>query len=182
MIMPPIHDRRERHGKVEWTLYSVAGVWWRSRLGTAWSCSCLILCPTNHPNRRIPKGCRVVPPKNGDIDPVSVRKAFRSAVNMAPAEIERWLTTDRSKQVGQKKRPASEATGHASGRRIVELRRRPAANYTDSDYRFMTKVIGYVARHSAQRPDGDVIDTKWRASLMNWGHDPIKHDRRTGKR
>jgi len=35
-------------------------------------------------------------------------------------------------------------------------------------------VHGYVARHSEQRPDGDVTDTKWRWSLMNWGNDPLK--------
>ena len=38
----------------------------------------------------------------------------------------------------------------------------------------MRKVVGYVKRHSAQRPDGDVTDTPWRYSLMNWGHDPAK--------
>jgi len=39
----------------------------------------------------------------------------------------------------------------------------------------MRKVVGYVARHSEQRPGGDVHDTPWRYSLMNWGHDPEKH-------
>jgi hypothetical protein len=29
-------------------------------------------------------------------------------------------------------------------------------------------------RHSAQRPSGDVKDTRWRYSLKNWGHDPLK--------
>jgi hypothetical protein len=38
----------------------------------------------------------------------------------------------------------------------------------------MRKVVGYVHRHLAQRPDGDVTDTAWRHSLMNWGHDPLK--------
>jgi hypothetical protein len=28
--------------------------------------------------------------------------------------------------------------------------------------------------HLAQRPEGDVEDTRWRYSLMNWGHDPLK--------
>jgi hypothetical protein len=36
----------------------------------------------------------------------------------------------------------------------------------------MAKVVGYVHRHLAQRPDGDITDTHWRYSLMNWGHDP----------
>jgi hypothetical protein len=38
----------------------------------------------------------------------------------------------------------------------------------------MRKVVGYVHRHLAQRPKGDVTDTRWRYSLMNWGHDPMK--------
>ncbi len=38
----------------------------------------------------------------------------------------------------------------------------------------MRKVVSYVHRHLAQRPDGDVSDTPWRYSLMNWGHDPLK--------
>jgi hypothetical protein len=37
----------------------------------------------------------------------------------------------------------------------------------------MHKVVGYVHRHLAQRPSGDVTDTAWRYSLMNWGHDPL---------
>jgi hypothetical protein len=38
----------------------------------------------------------------------------------------------------------------------------------------MRKVNGYVKRHLAQRPQGDIADTAWRYSLMNWGHDPDK--------
>ena len=38
----------------------------------------------------------------------------------------------------------------------------------------MRKVVGYVHRHMTQRPKGDVTDTNWRKSLMNWGHDPLK--------
>ena len=44
----------------------------------------------------------------------------------------------------------------------------------DDDLAHMRKVVGYVHRHSAQRPKGDVEDTHWRYSLMNWGHDPLK--------
>jgi predicted membrane-bound dolichyl-phosphate-mannose-protein mannosyltransferase len=34
-----------------------------------------------------------------------------------------------------------------------------------------SKEVGW---HMAQRPSGDVRDTRWRWSLMNWGHDPLK--------
>jgi hypothetical protein len=39
----------------------------------------------------------------------------------------------------------------------------------------MRKVHGYVARHLAQQPAKEDVETsKWRYSLMNWGHDPLK--------
>lgn len=39
----------------------------------------------------------------------------------------------------------------------------------------MRKVVGDVHRHLAQRPEGEVRDTRWRWSLMNWGHDPLRN-------
>lgn len=99
---------------------------------------------------------------------------FGDVVNMAPAELERWLDRDESKEVGAKDEPGDESVGHASGRRIVAIKRTKKADLTDDDYAHMRKVVGYVRRHLAQRPDGDVTDTPWRYSLMNWGHDPLK--------
>jgi hypothetical protein len=64
--------------------------------------------------------------------------------------------------------------GHRSGRRIVEILQKKKGERTDSDQEHMRKVVGYVHRHLAQRPDGDVTETRWRYSLMNWGHDPLK--------
>ena len=101
-----------------------------------------------------------------------VRREFEDVVNIAPAELEKWLETDRSRSVGQKE--GGESTGHASGRRIVELRRTSKDDLSDDDYAHMRKVVGYVHRHLAQRPSGDVEDSAWRYSLMNWGHDPLK--------
>lgn len=102
-----------------------------------------------------------------------IRDDFREAVNMPPKAIEEWLETDESREVGQKQSDSAESTGHASGRRIVQLLRTKQADLTDDDYDHMRKVVGYVARHSKQRPDGDIADTRWRSSLMNWGHDPL---------
>lgn len=102
------------------------------------------------------------------------RGEFGDAVNMSPSELEDWLATEQSRGVGWTGEGASEAVGHQSGRRIVELKRRKVAELTDDDYAHMRKVIGYVNRHGAQRPSGDVSETPWRYSLMNWGHDPLK--------
>ena len=98
---------------------------------------------------------------------------WQQAVNMSPGQLEQWLDSDESKSVGQKDR-GGEATGHMSGRRIVEILRTKKADLTDDDVDHMRKVVGYVHRHLAQRPKGDVTDTRWRHSLMNWGHDPLK--------
>lgn len=99
---------------------------------------------------------------------------FRDCVNMAPQELEDWLDTEKSKSVGDS--DGGESTGHRSGRRIVEIKRTNKDDLTDSQWEHMDKVVGYIHRHLAQRPDGHVEDTDWRYSLMNWGHDPLKSD------
>ena len=39
----------------------------------------------------------------------------------------------------------------------------------------MAKVVAYVHRHLAQGgPKDDAEHSRWRYSLMNWGHDPLK--------
>lgn len=109
-----------------------------------------------------------------DREQKEIRTAFRQAVNLAPKELERWLGTEESKSVGWTREEDDESVGHKSGRRIIQLRRKRAAELSDDDYAHMKKVIGYVRRHAAQRPQGDVTQTRWRFSLMNWGHDPLK--------
>lgn len=103
-----------------------------------------------------------------------IRKEFGEAVNMAPAALEKWLETEHSKEVGWPKDrdDDTESVGHQSGRRIVEIKRKKVADLTDDDFAHMRKVVGYVHRHLKQRPSGDITDTRWRYSLMNWGHDP----------
>ena len=101
---------------------------------------------------------------------------FREAVNMTPRQLEDWLETDESKAVGQKDGDDDESTGHASGRRIVQLLRTTRADLSEDDAAHMRKVVGYIARHTAQRPDksdDELAHARWTASLKNWGHDPL---------
>lgn len=98
---------------------------------------------------------------------------WQELVNMTPRELEDWLETDESKSVGQDSGDG-ESKGHKSGERIVEIKRSKKADLTDDDWDHVRKVVGYVKRHSAQGPDGDVEHSDWRYSLMNWGHDPLK--------
>lgn len=109
------------------------------------------------------------------LDRDKVWKEFRDAVNMAPVELAAWLETEESRKVGWKGRggAAAESVGHASGRRIAVILRTNKADLTDEDYVHMRKVVGYVRRHLAQRPENQVT-SRWRYSLMNWGHDPLK--------
>ncbi|WP_116125048.1 DUF3140 domain-containing protein [Lewinella sp. IMCC34183] len=101
-----------------------------------------------------------------------IYQEFKDAVNMAPKELEEWLDTEESKSVGDSS--SGESTGHRSGRRIVKIKRKNKDELTDADYEHMSKVNGYISRHLAQRPDGDVSGTDWAYSLKNWGHDPSK--------
>ena len=107
------------------------------------------------------------------MDKTKVRREFDRAVNMSAGEIERWLKTPESRAVGFKKPGARESVGHASGRQIVRILGKAATDLSDGDYAHMRKVVGYVHRHRAQRPD-NIYTSRWRYSLMNWGHDPTK--------
>jgi hypothetical protein len=102
-----------------------------------------------------------------------VWKDWRDAVNMTPKQLREWLDTDESRSVGQKD-GGGESTGHEIGRRIVDLLDATRGDLDGDDVAAMKKVVGYIHRHLAPRPSGDVTDTNWRYSLMNWGHDPLK--------
>jgi hypothetical protein len=104
-------------------------------------------------------------------DSQQIIEDFKHVVNMSPQQLKSWLETEDSQKVGQKNGD-DESIGHKSGERIVELLDRD--NYSDDDLAHMRKVLSYVRRHSAQRPQGEIEDTRWRYSLMNWGHDPLK--------
>lgn len=102
---------------------------------------------------------------------------WQDAVNMTASELEKWLDTDESRSVGDKSGGSGESTGHESGRRIVKILRKNKGDLTDADVQWMHKVVGYVHRHRAQRPDrskDELTTSRWRYSLMNWGNDPLK--------
>ena len=108
-------------------------------------------------------------------DRTRTRADFDGVVNMTAAELGRWLRTADSRKVGWKGADglARESVGHASGRRILALLGKDEADLTDDDYAHMRRVVGYVRRHLAQRPT-NIATSRWRYSLMNWGHDPLK--------
>ena len=104
-------------------------------------------------------------------------RAFESAVNMSADEMRRWLATDQSNEVGWTHEGEHEAVGHQSGRRILQILERGGAadgDENEDEEHFRRRVVSYIHRHLAQRPEGDIGETRWRYSLMNWGHDPLK--------
>jgi hypothetical protein len=100
---------------------------------------------------------------------------FRAVVNMTADELSEWLDTDSSKAVGWKGADGAraESVGHASGRRILSILRKSSGERTPEDEAHMRKVVGFVRRHRAQEP-ANPVTSRWRYSLMNWGHDPMK--------
>ncbi len=106
---------------------------------------------------------------------------FTEAVNMTRSELTKWLDSDESKSVGMTasgdKKTATggtESQGHESGRMIVALLDKKKADLDEDDAKQMKRVAGYVHRHLAQKPGQDVEHSRWRYSLMNWGHDPLR--------
>jgi hypothetical protein len=111
-----------------------------------------------------------------ELDRDKVRKNFDEAVNMTATEIKKWLSSKESTAVGWKGKDgkgSGESVGHASGCRIVAILAKKKADLSDDDYAHMRKVVGYLRRHRAQEP-ANVATSRWRYSLMNWGHDPLK--------
>ena len=114
-------------------------------------------------------------------DHAAIAREFREVVNMTAGAIGKWLETKESHVVGAKdgktgtSEDGPESVGHRSGRRIIELLGKKTDALTPDDYAHMRKVAGYVHRHLAQKPAVEDIETsRWRYSLMNWGHDPLK--------
>jgi hypothetical protein len=108
----------------------------------------------------------------GDDD---VQKEFDQIVNMTPTELDKWLKSDDSKSVGFKHEGESESVGHESGHRIIAIKNKKKGDLDEDDYNHMHKVVAYVRRHTAQGgPKDDKEHSRWRYSLMNWGHDPLK--------
>jgi hypothetical protein len=117
--------------------------------------------------------CIPMASKQADTDHEATLKEFNEVVNMTPASLEEHLATEESRSVGWTHEGESESVGHHSGRRIVEIKSKKKSDLTDDDYEHMRKVVGYVHRHLAQGgPKEDKEDSRWRYSLMNWGHDP----------
>lgn len=108
---------------------------------------------------------------------------FKAQINMTASGLKQRLGTTESKSVGITKgttddRKTSstgrESTGHESGTMITKILDKTKGDLTDDDYSQMKRVNAFIKRHTAQKPSKESIrDSRWRYSLMNWGHDPV---------
>jgi Protein of unknown function (DUF3140) len=96
--------------------------------------------------------------KEGD---ANARQDDRETKRYLPKQARENMSEEEQEQTERKKREGSKR-----GEQYVPN--------TDDDLDHMKKVNSYVKRHLGQGPKNDVEDSKWRYSLMNWGHDPLK--------
>jgi len=106
-------------------------------------------------------------------DRSKVYREFHAAVNMDSAELEDWLAGDESRRVGWTRPGETESVGRAAGRHILRILGTAEPDLQEADYQLMRKAVGFVRRHLAQQP-ANIVTSRWRYSLMNWGHDPLK--------
>lgn len=102
-----------------------------------------------------------------------VLRRWRSAVNAEPEALEEWLTTPESASVGTRSLDAHHSVGQLAGMRTVEVLQTPVTQWNESDWAHVRRTIGFVRRHRAQWPMGDLDERRWTYSLRNWGHDPL---------
>ena len=104
----------------------------------------------------------------------AIREEFDALVNLEPSELEAWLKRPESHRVGTTRRGESESVGRQVAKAILAIRSKSVADLSEADYAQMKRVIGFHRRHLANRPHGDISGSRWRWSLMNWGHDPLR--------
>ena len=101
---------------------------------------------------------------------------FRRVVNIAAAQLERWLETPESKKLG---RMDESSIDKDPGRMVLKILKKARDNYRPEDFDHMRRVTGEIGLRLSKRPKGDIVASNWRYSLMNWGHDPSKPLKRT---
>jgi Protein of unknown function (DUF3140) len=84
------------------------------------------------------------------------------------------LAANRRVQVGRTERWGRRVQRPPVGAQDRRDQAQKEVRHTDGDIEHIKRVNGYVKRHLGQGPKNDAENSKWRYSLMNWGHDPLK--------
>jgi hypothetical protein len=101
-----------------------------------------------------------------------VWEAFHEVVNMNSEELRTWLLVDAANEDAF---PADPDLGLAElGRRVVDILRKRKVDLTDADVAAMREVVDFVEKALITPPTEEAANARWRRSLMNVGHDPLK--------
>lgn len=100
-------------------------------------------------------------------------KEFREYINMGAGELGKWLDTKEAKAVDLEPLE-SDIPSRKAGERTIKILRKKPFELTKSNYDHIERAIAFLSKKLAERPEGNIADTLWRYSLMNWGHDPLK--------
>ncbi len=73
-----------------------------------------------------------------------IYREFHQYVNMTVFQLEQWLQTRQSQEVGYRHEPASESVGHESGRKIITILGKKKDQLDSADYAHMRKVVWWV--------------------------------------
>jgi hypothetical protein len=98
--------------------------------------------------------------------------AFHQVVNMSSEELRTWLLVDAANEDAF---PAEPDLGLPElGRRVVNVLRKRKVDLTDADLATMREVVDFVEKQQIAPPAAEADNARWRRSLMNVGHDPLK--------
>jgi hypothetical protein len=113
-------------------------------------------------------------------------KEWRKLVNLTPAELRYFMRTREGRKAGLTKRKAAQLgirRGRDSARWILKMKARPYKRWTPKMLEWMRAQVRFIKRMRGNRgplfKDGEM--TRKHTSLLIWGHDPIKYDRRRKK-
>lgn len=122
--------------------------------------------------------------KLSDDDRREIWGAFQARVNMSAKEQEHWLSQPES-SVGRPVQDQSKSAKHEGetdekrdARHLIEIRRKLRDELDDADYEYLRRVSKAIDGALTARPPGDIRESDWRYSLMNYGHDPLKEEER----
>jgi hypothetical protein len=98
---------------------------------------------------------------------------FRELINMGAGELGKFLYSKESKLVDAEPQDG-DIPARKAGDRTIKILRKKRFELTKGNFEHMERVIAYLPKKLAERPEGDVTESNWRYTLMSWGHDPLK--------
>ena len=134
------------------------------------------------------------PPKDSSIDH-EIWKKWRSLVNMSKDELKNFYDSEDGKDAGMKQKEADKAgidSGRESARKLLEMIptgssfEKASENWTPDKWKWARKQISFISRVKGARKrikgnpfeDENGDKTRWLKSLLIWGHDPRKPNRK----